>query len=94
MQNLTSMDLSHSFTGWVKNNLILPRSHNNLILKSNTCVLSDSSALSSGVVPAGNRILFQIDNSRKLPPPARFILPVSVFHCDKQPGKRTICHLK
>jgi hypothetical protein len=33
-----------------------------------------------GVVPARNRVLFHITNSRKLPPPARFILQGADFH--------------
>jgi len=68
-------------------------SYNNWILESNSCVLSAGSALSYGVVPARNRVVIQIANSRKLPPPARFILPWAVFHRDGKPGKRTICHV-
>ena len=45
----------------------------NLILETNTCVLLLSSVLSSGVFPSRNCVLFQITNSRKVPPPARFI---------------------
>jgi len=66
--------------------------HNDLILEINTCVLYAGSALSYGVFPARNRVLTQITNSRKIPPPARFILPMAVFHRNGQPGNRTICH--
>ncbi|MDO8992701.1 hypothetical protein [Daejeonella sp.] len=55
-------------------------------MEINTYVLSAGSALSSGIVPARNHVLFQITTSRKLPPPARFILPGAVFHWDGQPG--------
>jgi len=44
-----------------------------LIFETNTCVLSASSALSFGVFPARNHVLFQISNSRKILPSARFI---------------------
>jgi hypothetical protein len=41
--------------------------------ETNTCLLWGSSALSSGVFPAKNYVLFQITYSRKIPPPPRFI---------------------
>ncbi|OYZ47276.1 MAG: hypothetical protein B7Y19_07955 [Sphingobacteriales bacterium 24-40-4] len=63
-----------------------------MFFETNTCVLYVSSALSSGVVPARNRFLFQISNGRKLHPPARFILPDAVFHWDGQPWNGTICY--
>ncbi|TNV70590.1 hypothetical protein FGO68_gene9857 [Halteria grandinella] len=56
------------------------------IFETNTCVLQAGSALSFGVFPARNRVLFQITNSRKILPPARFILPRAVFHREGQPG--------
>ena len=56
-----------------------------MFFETNTCVLEVSSALSFGVVPARNLVLFQIIISRKLPPPARFILPGVVFHREGQP---------
>ncbi|OYZ33385.1 MAG: hypothetical protein B7X86_08435 [Sphingobacteriales bacterium 17-39-43] len=61
-----------------------------MFFETNTCVLQVSSVLSSGVVPARNRVLYQITNSRKLPPPARFILPGAVFHWERQPCKRAL----
>jgi len=51
-------------------------------LESNTCVLKAVSALYSEVVPALNPDRHQFINSRKLPLPARFILPGAVFHWD------------
>ncbi|MFZ4102101.1 MAG: hypothetical protein ACOYKR_09100 [Sphingobacterium thalpophilum] len=51
-------------------------------MESNTCVLSVRSALSFGVFPARNCVQFQINIGRKIPPPARFILPAAVFHRD------------
>jgi hypothetical protein len=48
-------------------------------------VLLVISVLSSGLVPAGNCIIDQFTNCRKLTPPARFILPGAVFHRDRLP---------
>jgi hypothetical protein len=56
-----------------------------LFVETNTSVLLVISALSSGVFPARNRVQCQITNSRKIPPPARFILPGVVFHRDRKP---------
>ncbi|OYX97889.1 MAG: hypothetical protein B7X86_02790 [Sphingobacteriales bacterium 17-39-43] len=49
-------------------------------MEINICVLYAGSALSSGVFPARNHVLFQITKSRKIPPPARFISAGAVFH--------------
>jgi hypothetical protein len=51
-------------------------------------------ALSSRLIPASNLVPFQNTDSRKLTPPARFILPGAVFHRDWQSVEKMICHLK
>ena len=58
-----------------------------MFFETNCCVLWVISALSSEVVPARNPVLFHIRFSRKLPPPARFILLTAVFHRDVMRGK-------
>jgi len=65
-----------------------------LILESNTRVLSLGSVLSFGVFPARNSTLVQIIHSRKIPPSARFSLPDAVFHREGQSGNRTPGHIE
>jgi len=91
---LTGIDLS-STLGRLKYKVTIIQiwlcSHFDLILESNTCVLSASSALSSRVFPARNHILVHHTNSRNLTPTARFILPGAVIHWDGQPGAAGSC---
>ncbi|MBM3402881.1 MAG: hypothetical protein FJY21_11370 [Bacteroidetes bacterium] len=87
--NLINLSSKHEILKISLKSILYAPDAQDLILESNTCVLSLRLVLSSGVFPARNATGFQIIRSRKIPPSVRFSLPGTVFHRDGQSANST-----